>query len=739
MHGVGPSTVLGGRYAAQRRLEMLPNAERWSAHDTTLERDVVLVCFAETEQHADATLDAARRAAGIDNPRLVRVLDVGRSDGIAFFVEEALPDSHTVTQLLGQGGLPAEEARRIAGEVATGLEAARGRGLHHLRLTPDSVLRLPDGTIKVRGLATAAAMAHADDVDADRAARTDAVGIVALTYAALTSRWPLPTPVPGLESAPHVVGGVPAPSEIAAGVPGDLDGLCRLTLTQDQGPVSPGDFAAQIAPWALSQVQGSAVPPRSSAESAPTIALPTDQLPLRPAAPRRQPQAGVDEGVPQDGRTTGPETPGSLTPAAPTPEASTAATPDPTAPSSAAPARTGSPTGAAAAGAAAGAGAAAAAGAAGAGSADESTRPLDLRPDRAGGDTTQPMARPGSPEDQTTAEGEGSAQGAGGGIPPTTSTFPKYPEGPGKGAAAASAAGAAVAGALGTAGQAAGQAAAGAAQKVGSFARAAADKAAERRAQRQEAAERAEQRRVSLEGALVESGEPLDPPLPMLPQELGDPPSREQSRLVLMIIAGFLVVATALGWWGVSQIGSNTNLGFGTPAPKNTITVTAPPTTVGGTSTPEPTATEGSPEGGDFPILSATGYDPEGDGSERNSEAARTYDGKDSTSWSSEGYASANLGGLKKGVGVRLDLGQVRSVSTVKLSLPDASDVTVSVGPDRDRSDATEIGTSSGKSGEVTLKADKPVKGQYVFVWFTKVSQVSDGRFRATLAEVTVS
>ncbi|NNM48054.1 protein kinase family protein [Knoellia koreensis] len=733
MHGVGPSTVLGGRYAAQRRLEMLPNAERWSAHDTTLERDVVLVCFAETEQHADATLDAARRAAGIDNPRLVRVLDVGRSDGIAFFVEEALPDTHTVTQLLGQGGLPAEEARRIAGEVATGLEAARGRGLHHLRLTPDSVLRLPDGTIKVRGLATAAAMAHADDVDADRAARTDAVGIVALTYAALTSRWPLPTPVPGLESAPHVVGGVPAPSEIAAGVPGDLDGLCRLTLTQDQGPVSPGDFAAQIAPWALSQVQGSAVPPRTAAESAPTIALPTDQLPLRPAAPRRQPQAGVDHGVPQDDRATGAETPQSPTPA----------TPDPTAPSPAASARTGSPTGAAA-GAAAGAGAAAAAGVAGAGSADESTRPLDLRTDRTGDDTTQPMARPVPAEGEATTEGEaitegeGTAQGAGGGIPPT-STFPKYPEGPGKGAAAASAAGAAVAGALGTAGQAAGQAAAGAAQKVGSFARAAADKAAERRAQRQEAQERAEQRRVSLEGALVESGEPLDPPLPMLPQELGDPPSREQSRLVLMIIAGFLVVATALGWWGVSQIGSNTNLGFGTPAPKNTITVTAPPTTVGGTNAPEPTATEGSPEGGDFPILSATGYDPEGDGSERNSEAARTYDGKDSTSWSSEGYASANLGGLKKGVGVRLDLGQVRSVSTVKLSLPDASDVTVSVGPDRDRSDATEIGTSSGKSGEVTLKADKPVKGQYVFVWFTKVSQVSDGRFRATLAEVTVS
>ena len=43
------------------------------------------------------------------------------------------------------------------------------------------------------------------------------------------------------------------------------------------------------------------------------------------------------------------------------------------------------------------------------------------------------------------------------------------------------------------------------------------------------------------------------------------------------------------------------------------------------------------------------------------------------------------------------------------------------------------------RSTDVTLTKDgAPVQGQYVFVWFTKVSKVSDGRFRATLAEVTV-
>jgi hypothetical protein len=292
--------------------------------------------------------------------------------------------------------------------------------------------------------------------------------------------------------------------------------------------------------------------------------------------------------------------------------------------------------------------------------------------------------------------------------------------------------------ALGSAGQAAGHAAGAAAQRVGSFAKAAADKAAERRALRQAAEERAEQRRISLDQALVE-GQELEPPLPMLPPETAAPATRDQSKLVLLIIAAFLVLATVIGVAGASRIGSGSKLDLGGTAPRNTVTVTGSATTVpsgGGTAT-----TTTAPAGGTttFPILSATGFDPEGDNAERNGEAPRVFDGNPATFWSSEGYASPNLGGLKKGVGVRLDLGQVRKVSTVTVVLPDVSDVTVDVGQDRNRSGAVEIGSSRGKKGEITLtRADGPAEAQYVFVWFTKVSQVSDGRFRATLAEVTV-
>jgi hypothetical protein len=306
--------------------------------------------------------------------------------------------------------------------------------------------------------------------------------------------------------------------------------------------------------------------------------------------------------------------------------------------------------------------------------------------------------------------------------------------GAGAGAAAATAA---VGSALGTAGHAAGQVAGAAAHRVGSFARAQADKAAERRALRKAADERAEQRRISLGQALVEGDELIEPPLPMLPRETAEPPTRDQSKLVLIVMVAFLVLALVIGFAGASRIGKGSNLGLGGPPPANTVTVTASPTTVGPTDATTTPSSGGDGDG--FPVLSATGFDPEGDNAERNGEAARTFDGDTKTFWSSEGYASANLGGLKKGVGVALDLGQVRKVGAVELVLPDASDVTVYAGPKRTLTGATKIGSSTSKEGTVRLtRADGPVDAQYVIVWFTKVSKVSDGRFRATLAEVTV-
>src|SRR6478609_5986668 len=261
VQGVGPGTSLGGRYALRTRLSHRSDLEHWSAHDTTLERDVAVTVFDDDHPHAAAVLDAARRAAGVEDSRLVRILDVGTASGVSWIIEESLATAESLATLLQQGPLPAEEARRIAGEAASALEKARQRGLHHLRLTPHAVLRTQDGTVKVTGTAIAAGIDGYEEPDDVAATRADTVALVALAYAALTGRWPLSAVVHGVEPAPRVVGGVAAPSEIAAGVPSDLDALCRLTLNDDAGPLTPGDFATQIAPWAAGTVRAAATEP----------------------------------------------------------------------------------------------------------------------------------------------------------------------------------------------------------------------------------------------------------------------------------------------------------------------------------------------------------------------------------------------------------------------------------------------------------------------------------------------
>lgn len=253
MQGVGPGSLLGGRYLIGHRVSVNPRFERWTASDQALDREVVVLCFPTDSPAASAAVDSARRAAGIEEVRLVRVLDVGVSDGVSFVVEEPLTGARSLTTLVATGGLPSEEARRLVGEAASALESARIRGLHHGALGPRSVLVLHDGAIKVRGLATEAALLGIDETESRTALRTDAVALAAIIYAALTGRWPLPASVtgvdPGLAAAPTVGSGVAAPAEVAPGVPADLDTLARLTLNHDQGPQSPGDLAAQIAPW----------------------------------------------------------------------------------------------------------------------------------------------------------------------------------------------------------------------------------------------------------------------------------------------------------------------------------------------------------------------------------------------------------------------------------------------------------------------------------------------------------
>ncbi len=713
MRGVGPGTVLGGRYTVRRRLEQLHGTERWSADDTTLGRTVSLLCIASDDHRTPALLDAARRAASVTHGAFVRILDVGTDEGVAFVIEEDLGEARTLAELVGEGGVPGDEVRRITGEVAAALESAGQRGMHHLDLKPDDVLRTPDGDIRLRGLETAAVRAGEDGTEAEDAARRDAVGVVALTYAGLTGLWPLGAGGCGLGPAPRVPGGVAAPSEIAAGVPRDLDAICRLTLNDDQGPTSPGDYARQVAPWPSRQVAGQPAVrttpdagrpgPRSGAVAPEAPSTPdTLEQPVVVTSPADGAAATGPRHRPLDGAGTAAAVAGGAAAAAAlagSTASGTAASGTAAAPGS--PAWTASASGFRA-------DAAGAAPTAFDPEADQTTRVSPAADQAPAWLSATPVASPAvDPEADATTRSLEPAQ------PSPVGT--DGPDGQGRSAgatagAAAAGAGAAVVGAFGSVGG-----------RVGNLARRAVDKVSE----------------LSPDTAPRADSGDLEAPAPLVPAE---PLTKDESKLALGIVVAFVVLALVIGVWGVSRIGSG-SAGIGDVAAPATRTTTVAPSSAAPSATPSgsPTGTGTGAPPEPLAILKVEAYDPEGDGAENNKLTPKIYDGDPSTGWFSENYRSDTFGGLKKGLGVIVDLGPNKKPQTVELDIPHPSDVEVYVGPDNRLEGATKIGEKADADGTVTFDVPADVSGQYIVVWFTKLNADDNGKRRAWLNEVVVT
>ncbi|MGN8244334.1 protein kinase family protein [Cellulomonas soli] len=249
---VGRGTVLAGRY---RVLEPdttdLPGSSLWQGNDQILDRPV-RVHLLHTGDVPQA-LDAARRAALVIDPRLVRVLDVGMHEDTGYVVTEQVTGP-SLEQLAAHGPLSADQARALVGEVASALEIARRRGVHHLTLRPSAVHVAADGRVLVTGLALDGALLGLAGGDARSTSRTDAVSLVRVLYTALTGQWPsgghLPNIPAELPSAPATEQGPVPPADLVAGVPNDLDTLCAVTLGPHvDGPHSPGEVVRELEPW----------------------------------------------------------------------------------------------------------------------------------------------------------------------------------------------------------------------------------------------------------------------------------------------------------------------------------------------------------------------------------------------------------------------------------------------------------------------------------------------------------
>jgi hypothetical protein len=796
LDAVGPGSVLGGRYTLGTRLDDAPDRSTWQAQDTTLDRRVRLLVVAPEHPAAEDVLDAARRAAAVDDPRLVRVLDVGHDPAGRYVVTEWL-DGSDLARLVATGPLVAEEARALVGEACLALETARRRGLHHLRLRPALVHRLDDGSVKVEGLVTEAALDQVEVADGDEASRLDAHGLVALAYAALTGLWPRDDD-PDLPEAPRLQGVTAPPSQLVAGVPADLDALCAQSLAGEGGPATPGDLARQIAPWgderhsprtrgafphALPPVRlapgtpgspGSPLRPRSG-RAATTAPIPTTSSDVAITAPTTAPTpttAPITAPTPTTAPTTEP------TPiTAPTPTTASSPTPT-TAPHPVVPpaARAGEdpptevaepvrPSGARPAGP---------------GRGSRATEPTVQLPIPAAG--ASPAASPASrptvqhgPDDRTEHSAQPAQQGAERTEQPTERTehpaertvqLPvppavANPAGPTRGRTPEEPAAhtGPVPGER-TAEQPAAYSAEPAARRPAepSAGPSAAPPATTGHPARPSAGRPATPTGGPTAAPSSRPSQPAPRPTPARPQPQAPAngrslpaellgiaqgggarsvqaptvarPPRRQTRMAIALVVGLLAVFSFLAWKGLSGLGGNP---FGQSQATPPASATAPPTSASPTTSPTASGETTTVE-----IRGASGFDPDGDGKENDGNADQAVDGDPDTSWASETYRSDNFGGLKPGVGLRVDLGSSQEVHRVQVELG-GSGATVQLREvDGDDVSSRVLARQADASGTVTLEPSSPVDTDEIVLWFTRAAP-TDGGFRVEVAEVSVS
>ena len=139
---IGAGTRIGP-YEVMSRLGAGGMGDVWKARDMRLERDVAVKvlpqAFATDVDRIRRFQQEARAVAALNHPNICQIHDVG-------------PDYLVLEYVEGSplcGPLPDADARRLALQVASALEAAHKRGLLHRDLKPANVLVTTDGRAKL--------------------------------------------------------------------------------------------------------------------------------------------------------------------------------------------------------------------------------------------------------------------------------------------------------------------------------------------------------------------------------------------------------------------------------------------------------------------------------------------------------------------------------------------------------------------------------------------------------------
>ncbi|MGV8847258.1 murein biosynthesis integral membrane protein MurJ [Tessaracoccus sp.] len=155
--------------------------------------------------------------------------------------------------------------------------------------------------------------------------------------------------------------------------------------------------------------------------------------------------------------------------------------------------------------------------------------------------------------------------------------------------------------------------------------------------------------------------------------------------------------------------------------------------------------------GKELRIVAGVDFDPEADGGnaeENTSQVPLAFDGDPETGWPTVSYHNRpNLGGLKPGVGIVLDLGESSTISSVNVQFaaPGTSweirvptDEGVTAAPLTTQAEWRVVASQAKAEASTTLTLTEPTSARFLLVYLTELPQISTARFQSQIMNVVV-
>lgn len=145
--------VLGKRYEILKKIGAGGMADVYKGKDHMLNRYVAIKIlkkeFREDESFVKKFRSEAQAAAGLLNPNIVNVYDVGMDRGLYYMVMELVEGITLKEYIQKKGRLSSKEVISIAIQMCNGIGAAHKRQIVHRDIKPQNVIISTDGKVKV--------------------------------------------------------------------------------------------------------------------------------------------------------------------------------------------------------------------------------------------------------------------------------------------------------------------------------------------------------------------------------------------------------------------------------------------------------------------------------------------------------------------------------------------------------------------------------------------------------------